>query len=131
MEERQDWLLGSFAADRAEAERLYRDFVNEGMRQASPWGEVQEQTVLGDEGFTARMQALVEDRKENLEIATRERYLHRPSLEQLLPLNQGKNKAERNEKIREAVELFHYSQPEAAKHTGLHYTTVSWIMKKR
>ena len=86
---------------------------------------------MGDEGFAARMQTLIEDRKENPEIATRERFLHRPSLEQLLPLNQGKSKAERNGKIREAVEQFHHSQHEAAQHTGLHYTTVSWIMKKR
>ena len=76
-----DWLLGQFASDRAEAERLYRDFVNEGMRQASPWGAVKEQIVLGDEGFAARMQALVEYRKENPEIVTRERCLHRPRLE--------------------------------------------------
>jgi len=126
-----DWLLGCFAPDRAEAQRLYRDFVGEEMRQASPWEAVKEQIVLGDEGFAARMQALVEDHKENPEIARRERFLHRPSLEQLLPLNQGKSKAERNEKIREAVEQFHYSQQEVAQHTGLHYTTISWIMKKR
>ena len=125
-----DWLLGCFASDRGEAERLYRDFVNEGMRQASPWEAIKEQVVLGDEGFAARMQALVEDRKENPEIVTRERYLHRPSLEQLLPLNQGKSKAERNGKIREAVEQFHYSQQEVAQHTGLHYTTISRIMRE-
>ena len=77
------------------------------------------------------MQAQVEDRKENPEIATRERYLRRPSLEQLLPLNQGKSKAERNGKIREAVEQFHYNQQEVAKHTGLHYATISRIMEKR
>jgi DNA-binding XRE family transcriptional regulator len=49
-------------------------------------------------------------------------------LEQLLPINQGKNEAERNGKIREAVEQFHYSQQEVARHTGLHYTTISWII---
>ena len=43
---------------------------------------------------------------------------------------QDENKLERNGKIREAVEQFHYSQQEVAKHTGLHYTTISWIMRE-
>jgi DNA-binding XRE family transcriptional regulator len=39
-------------------------------------------------------------------------------------------KAERNGKIREAGERFHYRQLEVAQHTGLHYTTISRIMKE-
>jgi hypothetical protein len=125
-----DWLLGQFAPERSEAQRMYQVFVGEGIQQISPWEGVREQIVLGDEGFTARMQALIEGYKEIPEIAARQRFLHRPSLEQLLPMNQGKSKLERDRKIREAVEQFHYSQQEVARHTGLHYTTISRIMKE-
>ncbi|MCX5971104.1 MAG: helix-turn-helix transcriptional regulator [Coprothermobacterota bacterium] len=109
---------------------MYRVFVGEGTQQASPWGGVREQIVLGDEDFAARMQALVEDHKEIPEIATRQRFLDRPSLEQLLPINQGKNKPEKDRRIREAVEQFLYSQQAVARHTGLHYTTISRIIKE-
>lgn len=125
-----DWLLGQFAPERSEAQRMYQVFVEEGIQQVSPWEGVREQIVLGDEGFTARMQALIEGYKEISEIATRQRFLHRPSLVQLLPRNQGESKPERDRKIREAVEQFHYSQQEVARHTGLHYTTISRIMKE-
>jgi hypothetical protein len=125
-----DWLLGQFATERTEAQRLYRVFVGEGTQQASPWGGVREQIVLGDDEFAARMQALVEDHKEIPEIATRQRFLDRPSLEQLLPINQVKNKPERDRRIREAVEQFLYSQQAVARHTGLHYTTISRIIKE-
>jgi REP element-mobilizing transposase RayT len=125
-----DWLLGQFAPERTEAQRMYQVFVGEGIQQVSPWEGVRQQIVLGGEGFTARMQALIEGYKEIPEIATRQRFLHRPSLEQLLPMNQGEGKPERDRRIREAVEQFHYSQQEVARHTGLHYTTISRIMKE-
>ena len=43
---------------------------------------------------------------------------------------QDENKLERNGKVREAVEQFHYSQQEVARHTGPHYTIISRIMKE-
>ena len=109
---------------------MYRAFVEEGIRQVSPWEGVRQQIVLGDEGFLARMQTLIEDRKEISEIATRQRFLQRPSLMQLLPMHPGKSKPERDRRIREAVEQFHYSQQEVARHSGLHYTTISRILRE-
>ncbi|MCX5971044.1 MAG: transposase [Coprothermobacterota bacterium] len=123
-----DWLLDRFAAERSEAQRMYQAFVEEEVQQAGPWKGVRGQIILGDEEFTARMQTLMENRKELAEIAKEQQLLRRPGLEQLLPLDAGLSKTARNEKIREAVERYGYSQHAVAQHTGLHFTTISRIL---
>ncbi|MEI6510178.1 MAG: transposase [bacterium] len=125
-----DWLLGHFAAERNEAQRIYQAFVEEGEGQAGPRIGARGQNVLGDEEFTARMKTLKENRVELAEIAKEKQLLARPGLEQLLPLDANLDKAARNEKIREAVERYGYSQHAVAQHTGLHFTTISRILLK-
>ncbi len=50
-----DWLLEQFNPERIKAQRMYQAFVEEGIRQVSPWEGVREQIVLGDEGFITRI----------------------------------------------------------------------------
>jgi len=49
---------------------------------------------------------------------------------QRLPMDEGVGKAERNGKIREAVERFHYSQQEVAQHRPAHHDDQP-VLKKR
>jgi putative transposase len=125
-----DWVLAQFAPDRTQAQEMYRTFVREGIGKTNPWGKVSGQVVLGEEGFVERMQGLAHSRGENPEIARSQRLLQRPSLEQMLPPDIGDRKGERNDRIREAVERYGYSQQEVAHHAGLHYTTISRIVNE-
>ena len=52
-------VLRLFARSDRKAQRAYREFVRDGMGQASPWAQVRGQIFLGDEAFLERMEQLV------------------------------------------------------------------------
>jgi hypothetical protein len=116
---------------REKAERGYKRFVREGMRGESLWGEVKAQTVLGTEGFVERLIDYVRGHEEIPEIPKTQRYLNRPGLGQLLSGRALQDMGKRNGKIEEAVERYGYTQREVADHLGMHFTSISRIMRER
>lgn len=51
-----DWILSNFGPKRNIAVSRLRDFVRDGMKAESPWGEVRGQVVLGGEEFFAEIE---------------------------------------------------------------------------
>ena len=63
------------------------------------------------------------------EIPKQQRYLKRPGLDDLIPVQIKKNKAKRNKLMYKAVVEYGYSQKEIAGYLGLHYSTVSRLIE--
>jgi len=124
-----DWLLGQFGKRRAIAQRRYADFVAEGVGLSSPWSAVRGQALLGSEVFVEKMRPLLEQKDELREIPRAQRLLHRTELKRMFTKAVQDDKVLRDEAIRKAFLEFGYSMAAIARHAGVHYSTVSKIIK--
>ena len=124
-----DWLLSQFAKTRAVARRRYAAFMAEGQGLLSPWSAVKGQALLGSEAFVEKMRPLLECASDLKEIPRTQRLLHRPSLESLFTNTVQGDKALRNGAIRKAFLGYGYSMAGIARHVGVHYSTVSKVIK--
>jgi REP element-mobilizing transposase RayT len=122
-------VLDRFGKDKKGARRAYQRFVEQGMKvEKSPWEDLHGQCLLGGEGFVECHRHLIQGMDEKREIPRTQRYLDRPSLDDLFA--EAETKAKRNRLIVAAHLDFGYSQQEIAKHLGIHYSTVSRIFQK-
>ena len=119
-----DWLLSSFSKRKGLAVKRYRAFVAEGQGQPSPWLQLRNQVYLGDDEFMAQMNTLIDADKELGEIPSSQR---RP-IPKVLSVYE-KNTSSRNGAIVEAYLSGDYSLKEVGDYFGLHYSTVSGIVK--
>jgi putative transposase len=93
--------------------------------------EVKAQSILGTEGFVERLIDYVRGHEEIPEIPKAQRYLNRPGLGQLLGGTIPQDIKKRNKKIEEAVKRYGYTQREVGDHLGMHFTSISRIMRER
>jgi hypothetical protein len=121
-------VLQQFGERRAAAQQRYREFVRDGIRSASPWDEVRGQSLLGLEGFVEGLLPYVAEKMLIKEIPKGQRYVGRPALKKLFRANASKTA--RDKWISLAVERYGYSQAEIAGFLGLHYSTISRLMKQ-
>lgn len=128
---REEWILRQFSRDRGKAEKEYRQFVQEGLGQQKIWTEVKGQILLGGAAFVDRLREHLRKHRDLPEIPKSQRFVDRPELGKIFTLGALENKVKRNEKIEEAVERYGYSQREVGDFLGLHFTSVSRIMKER
>jgi REP-associated tyrosine transposase len=82
---------------------------------------------LGREDFVQKLVGHVRGHEKVKEIPRGQRYLGRPSLEELFKAAM-KGKEKRDRKMIEAVEKHGYSQKQVADHLGMHYSTISKIV---
>jgi REP element-mobilizing transposase RayT len=123
-----DWILGHFSKDKAEAERVYRKFVKEGINANSPWERLQGQILLGEGNFIERYKKQLHDKEQVKEIPRTQRYLHRPKLADIF--SRWDNKKGRDEKIYAAHVRHGYRMNEIAAFLGMHYTTISKVINE-
>jgi hypothetical protein len=114
-----DWLLACFGGRGRRA--AYRRFVAEGLGSRPPWEDL-ESGVLGGPAFLAevRERNLVQDP----EVPRAQRHLARPSLADL-----RRQHPERAAWMAAACREHGYTMSEIATHAGLHYSSVSKIIK--
>ena len=125
-----DWILKQFGKQREEARRSYKEFVMSGIGSESIWKEVKGQSILGGEGFVKKLIDCVKGQEEIKEIPRQQRSIGKPCLETLFNKKSETTAQKRNVKIIEAVEKYSYSQKEVADYLGLHYSTISRLLKK-
>lgn len=107
--------------------REYRSFVKRG-RGIDVWADLRGGVILGTEEFVEKLKPLLRGRSLGMEIPQRERLVTRPKLEELFA---GiKDKADRNERIYQAVRVYGYTLKEVADALGLYYSTASVIAKR-
>ena len=133
-----DWVLGQFSGKRGKAEKEYRQFVQWGIGKNTIWTEVRGQTLLGEDDFVDKLVGHLKKHKNIPDIPRSQRFAARPSLEKIfserpiptpaLPLK-GREKRRRDKMIVLAVEKHGYMQSEVARHLGLHYGSISRLLR--
>jgi DNA-binding NarL/FixJ family response regulator len=126
-----EWILGQFSGKRGKAEEEYRQFVQSGIGKESIWSEVKEQAILGGEEFVDSLADYLKKYREVPEIPRSQRYVNRPTLEKILQEHILRDKRKRNRKIAEAVLKHGYRQSEIARHLGMHYSTISNLLREK
>jgi putative transposase len=119
-----DWLLACFGHQKKRAIEGYKKFVAEGAGQPSPWESLRNQVYLGGEQFVEGMQSLIDGEKELSEIPVSQR---RPLAKPLATYQ--KHAMDRNSAIVAAYESGGYTLKGLGEYFGLHYSTVSGILK--
>jgi REP element-mobilizing transposase RayT len=126
-----EWILNQFGSMRRIAEKAYRKFVEDGIKQESIWEAVRAQSILGEEEFTATLADYLRGKKDIAELPKSQRYIDRPSLENIFSKNTLKDISKRNSKISEAVRRHGYRQREVADYLEMHFTSISRILRER
>ena len=122
------WVLKNFDEDAEKSKKKYEKFVLEGIGKESPWKELRSRIFLGSKKFIEKHEEELSTKKNEKEIAKTERFASRPDIEEIF--KNIKTKEERNDKIYKAYEKYRYSLKEIGDFLGIHYSTVSKIIKK-
>ncbi len=119
------WLLGQFPGPIEDARRAYIDFVRAGIGLPGLWQSLSGQIYLGSEDFIREAQAAVAEALDHPEIPRTQR---RPPAR---PLESYRDTApDRDTGIRTAYTTGDYTQQQIAQCFGVHYATVSRIVKR-
>ena len=118
-----DFVLSQFASQRARAIAKYVAFVHEGARLPSVWSQLQGQVYLGSEAFVRKMQVLVDKKPAVTEVPRAQRRAI------TRPLSDFADNHARNEAIALAYLSGRHTMAAIAEHFGVHYTTVSRLVK--
>lgn len=125
-----EWIHGQFGKTKAEARKKYRQFVCDGMDEPeAPWEKLTGQLILGSEKFVERVRELLGDKDQIKEIPRLQRLAGRPALDVLFPVGKYLAKNMRNPVIYEAHVRHGYTLKQIAEFLGIHYTTVSKVVK--
>ena len=122
-----EWLLGQFAKTKPAARRRYAAFVQAGMGQPSPWQALKGQVLLGSEAFVKKVAPQLKASETAAAVSKRQRRGHRPTLKVLLA--GVKSKDARNRAIASAYLEHGYTLADIAHAVGLHYATISRLVK--
>jgi len=88
--------------------------------------KVRARSILGEEDFIERIEDHLRGKKEIPEIPKGQRYMNRPILGKLF-----EEKVIGDKRIVEAVEGFGYSQREVADLLGMHFSSISRIIRQK
>jgi len=124
-----DWILSLFGSDREIAQKKYQQFIRQGINDKFPFENLQDQIVLGNREFVEKIQEMIKDKKVVVEIPRKQRFVGRQSLEELFYDKSDLTKEVRNQKIAVAHLEYGYTLTEIANLIGIHYTTVSKIVR--
>jgi putative transposase len=126
-----DWVLGRFGKDSKIAEKGYRKFVSEGMKDTDIWKHVRGQMLLGGIDFANTFKEVLKEKRDSREIPKLQRYIDRPDLSKIFTERLLRKREQRDEMIVRSVMQYGYDQAEVANYLGIHYSTVSKIVKRR
>ena len=126
-----DWVLGQFGFERKMAEAGYRRFVRDGIGVESIWNSVRGQSVFGDDDFVDGLGEYVKGRKQIPEIAKSQRFMDKPPLRDIFKSEVLADRRKRDRSISKAVLEHGYTQREVADHLGIHFTSVSRILRAK
>lgn len=123
--------MGQLASERKTAEEIYRKFVRAGIQTESIWKDLRGQSILGEDDFVEGMRNYLTGKEHIPEISKRQRFINRTILEKIFTKEVLQSKDARDERIIEAVEQYGYSQKQIADYLGLHFASVSRIMRMK
>lgn len=118
-----DFVLSQFAGQRSRAIAKYVEFVHEGKGLPSVWDQLRGQVYLGSETFVEKMQTIVDRQPSLTEVPRAQRRALTRALADFAQTH------ERNEAIALAYLSGQHTMAAIAEHFGVHYTTVSRLVK--
>lgn len=118
-----NWLLESFGRNRVAASEVYQRFVHEGVREPSPWEQLNQQIYLGDDAFVAATQARITGKGQSEEVPAAQRRPAPRSLE-----SYEREAPDRERAIIAAYRSGGYSMRAIGHHFGLHLSRISQIL---
>jgi len=122
-----DWILSQFGEERRAASSLYQAFVLSGIKAESPLKAIKGQLFLGQDNFIDKIKHLMRGKEKLKEIPREQRYVTRPSLNEIL---KPKDKKSKDQAMYKAHLQYGYTLKDIAEYIGLHYTTVSRAINK-
>ena len=126
-----DWILSQFSDEKDAARKRYVEFVLSGIGGDRVWEKLESQCILGGKGFLEQIGPALKDKSLLREIPKCQRLVSRPGLDELLSGHGTLEKKERNVLLRKAHREYGYSFAEIGRHVGLHYATVSRIVREK
>lgn len=120
-----DWVLAGFAETKTAAQQRYRDFVQEGKGQPSPWQQLKNQIFLGDDDFVNNMQCKLHPEQSLKDIPKKQKQAPKKPLSYYA----GRYKT-RNECMARAYLSGHYTLAQVGEYFGVSYATVSRAVKQ-
>jgi putative transposase len=121
-------LLGAFAKQRRQAKQAYAQVVKQSKDLPSIWEHLRNQIYLGDEAFVTRMQRKLIGRKKSGDLSEIPKIQREPPPKPLE--HYTRRYKNRNRAITAAYASGQYTLKAIADHFGLHYTTISRIIKQ-
>ncbi|MFC2095870.1 transposase [Candidatus Bipolaricaulota bacterium] len=121
------WLLSQFHTRRTQAILEYCRFVEDGV-EIRLWEGLVGGIMLGSDSFCERLKPFLTDVSLSKEIPRVERALAQPTLRDLFT-DVGNSRPTRNARIHEAVRRHSYTLKQVGDYVGLHYASVSRIVK--
>jgi len=121
-----DWVLSQFG-NKQKASSLYQAFVLSGIKAESPLKAVKGQLFLGQENFIDEIKHLMSGKENLKEITKKQYYVTRPPLNEIF---EPKDKKSRAQAMYEAHQQYGYTLKDIAEYIGVHYTTVSRVIKR-
>ena len=120
-----EWILAGFAQTKNIAQQSYRDFVQAGNGQPSPWIQLKNQIFLGDDDFVNDMQCKLNPEQSLKDI---------PKKQKQAPVKPLSYFAERykirDESMAQAYWSGHYTLAQVGEFFGVSYATVSRAVKQ-
>ena len=113
------------------AQAVYRPLVRAGRQAGSLWRDLHAQSILGEDAFAERLIDQIRGHERIAEIPKSQRFAARPPLHRLLGARDVRDRDARNARIAAAVEEYGYTQQAIAAHLGLHFTSISRILRSR
>ena len=117
-------ILSLFDQNKRRSRKRFIEFVSEGKLKHDIWKDLQKRIYLGDKAFVERIEEKIDENKESVEILRCQSARLVLSLEKYEALGES-----RNHTIKLAYESGGYSQKVLADYFGLHYSTISKILK--
>jgi len=118
------WMLALFGNTKEKAMASYKIFVSEGMEQPSPWLFLRNQIYLGSDEFVEKSQSLINGKEALTEIPSSQRRPPPKTLDEY-----EASSPDRNSAIVNAYRSGGYTLKTIGQHFGLHYSTVSGIIR--
>ena len=117
-------LLAGFGRPKRAAIEKYKQFISEGRGNPSPWQALRNQVYLGSERFVENLQAMIDGERELTEIPLPQK---RPAPKPISHYETSSHS--RNEAMVKAYRSGGYTLKAIGEYFGLHYSTVSGIIK--
>lgn len=120
-----EWILAGFAKTKNVAQQRYRDFVQAGKGQPSPWSQLKNQIFLGDDDFVNDVQCKLNPDQSLKDIPRKQKQAP------VKPLSYFAERYKtRDESLAQAYRSGHYTLAQVGEHFGVSYATVSRAVKQ-